>query len=101
MTIKARFQPRYGTNQVLTAGAASATVNLDAQAKQVRIVNTGANKAYVRVFNSATGAQAASTADAVIASGQTAIFSKGDGDDRLSHISAAGTTLEVITGEGF
>jgi len=95
------FNPSYGTNQVLTAGAASlpATVNKDDD--QVRIVNSGASKAYVRCYSSLTvPAPAATTADACVAAGQTSTFTKGQVNDRVAYISAGGTTLDLMTGNG-
>jgi hypothetical protein len=97
MTIKAAFQPRRGVNLTATPGAASASVALDSQAKSVRLVNTGANICFVRI---GSGAQTATTADMPVRAASEIIVSKGDGDDTLAHISAAGTTLYIQTGEG-
>ncbi len=55
MTAKQPFMPKYGSNQVLTAGAASASATIDQSNNQVRVVNTGANKAYFRTYNSTDG----------------------------------------------
>jgi hypothetical protein len=97
------FSPHYGTNQVVTPAAGSATIIIDGQDKQVRVVNTGAAKGYFRVFSitAIPGGSAATVADCCVASGGTAIVTKAEGQDRLSHISAAGTTFEVMTGEGW
>ena len=94
------FFPHYGTNQVLTAGAASAPYSLDKQDKQVRVTNTGANKAYFRTYDSGAGTPAASSADYCVPAGGVATVSK-QGHNAIAVISATGTTLEVITGEGF
>lgn len=101
MTMKARFSPHYGSNQVVTPGAASAAITIAAGSKQVRIVNTGANIAYVRTYRDADGAQTASAADFPIAAGARETITKDDTHDRLAHISASGTTLNVMTGEGW
>lgn len=104
MTAKQPFSPHYGSNQVLTAGAASASVGIDRDNKQVRVVNTGANIGYFRTYDStdtATGAGTASTADVPVPAGMATTITKGMRHDRLAYISAAGTTLEVMTGEGF
>lgn len=101
MTMKAPFNPQYGSNQVVASGAASATITIATGTKQVRIVNTGANIAYVRVFRLLDGAMVATTADFPIAAGQASTITKGDRMDSLAHISAAGTTLQVMTGEGW
>lgn len=94
------FFPHYGTNQVLTAGAASAAFSIDKQDKQVRVANTGANKAYFRTYDSAAGTPAASAADYCVPAGAVATVSK-QCHNTIAVISASGTTLEVITGEGF
>ena len=90
------FNPHRGSNQVVTPGAASAAVTIDATDKYVRLVNSGANICYVRV---GTGTQTATTADMPVASGESVIVRKGDGENNLAHISAAGTTLNIQTGE--
>ncbi len=97
------FSPHYGSNQVVTPAAASATITIDGNDKQVRVVNTGAAKGYFRTFSIANtpAGSVATVADCCVASGATVIVTKPMGHDRLSHISAAGTTFEVMTGEGW
>lgn len=98
MSVRAPFNPRRGSNQVLTPAAGSASIAIDAQAKSVRLVNSGAtNICHVRI---GVGAQTATTADLPVLPGESIIVSKGDGENTLAHISAAGTTLHVQTGEG-
>jgi hypothetical protein len=97
MTIRAPFKPHYGSNQVVTPGAASASVSIDKSDKSVRVVNTGANKGYFRI---GAGAQTATVADCPVAAGASLVVEKGDGADTIAHISAAGTTFEIMTGEG-
>ena len=95
------FNPAFGTNQVLTTGAASLIVVVNKDDDQVRIVNSGASKAYVRFYSSLTvPAPAATTADACVAAGQTSTFTKGQVNDRVAYISAGGTTLDLMTGNG-
>lgn len=95
------FNPAYGTNQVLSAGAASAFVTINANDDQVRIVNTGTGAAYVRTYSSLTSpAPTASVADLCVAAGQSTTVTKGQVHDRLAYISAATTTLNVMTGNG-
>lgn len=91
-----QFRPRYGSNQVVTPAAASASITIDKDDTAVRLVNSGANICYVRVRNSAG---AATTADLPIRAGSEIIVRKGGDDTILSHISATGTTLNVQTGE--
>lgn len=98
MTIKAPVQPAYGTGQTLTPAAASAQATLPRGNKQVILTNTGANICYVRIGQ---GALTASAADFPVPAGSQSVVSKADDDNVLAHISAAGTTLHVMTGEGW
>ncbi len=97
------FSPHYGSGQVVTPAAGSGAITIDGNDRQVRVVNTGAAKGYFRTFSitDIPGGSAATTADCCVASGGTAIVTKPQGHDRLSHISATGTTFEVMTGEGW
>ena len=99
MALSSPFQPAYGSGQVVAPGSSSATVTVDKGARQVCLTNLGANVCYVRVFSSADGALAAATTDYPVPPGAQVLVSKGDAD-RLSHISALGTTLHVMHGEG-
>lgn len=102
MSARQPFMPAYGSGQTLAPAAASAAVAINAQNKQVRVVNTGAAIAFVRTYSSLTvPAPAATAADMPVAAGATITISKDETHDRLAHISATGTTLQVITGEGF
>lgn len=100
MTVKQPFNPVYGSTQTLTPAAGSANVVIDErkESKNLRIVNTGANVAFVRL---GAGAQVATAADFPIAAGDTAVITKDQSHDNLAHISAAGTTLLVTRGEGW
>lgn len=98
MTIKAPIQPAYGTGTVLSPGAASAEATIGTGNKQVILTNLGANVCYVRVGQ---GTLAATTADYPVPAGAQVIISKADDDNKLAHISAAGTTLHVMKGEGW
>jgi hypothetical protein len=95
------FSPQYGSNQVVTAGASSAAKSINKDSKQVRVVNTGANKGYFRIYDSSNGAQAATIADCPVVAGTAVTVTKGGNQDTIAYISASGTTLEVMTGEGF
>jgi hypothetical protein len=92
-----QFSQRSGSNQVVTPGAASASVSVNAQDKALRLVNTGTNVCYVRVGE---GAQTATTADIPVRGASEVVIRKADGADTVAHISAAGTTLNIATGEG-
>jgi hypothetical protein len=101
MAAKQPFSPKYGSNQVVTPAAASATINIDATCKNVRVVNSGAAKGYFRIFKTADGALTASVADFCVLPNMSSVVTKADGQDKLAHISATGTTFEVMTGEGW
>ncbi len=92
-----QFGQRLGSNQVVTPAVASASVNVNPQDKAVRLVNTGLNVCYVRI---GTGAQTATTADIPVRAASEVIIRKLDGADTVAYISAAGTTLNIATGEG-
>lgn len=96
MTSRA-FNPQRGANQVTTPAAASASVTIDGTSKSVRLVNSGANICHVRI---GSGTQTATTADLPVRAGSEIVISKAEGETTLAHISAAGTTLHVQTGEG-
>lgn len=91
------FNPAYTTGQVVTPAAAAASITINGVAKQVCLTNLGANVCYVRISSVAVSA---TTADYPVPPGMQALITKGDGQTILSYISAAGTTLHVITGEG-
>lgn len=96
------FCPHYGTGQTVSPGAASAAINLTANDPCVRIINTGTNIAYIRTYSSLDNAiNVATTADLPIPAGMSTTITKGIQHDRLAHISAAGTTLSIITGDGW
>jgi hypothetical protein len=99
MAVRAPIQPTYGRGQIVSAGAASANVAIDAQAKQVILTNQSVNPIYVRV---GAGTQTATTADYPVPPNSQVVISKGDGDNNLAHIAPAGaSTLHLMTGEGF
>jgi hypothetical protein len=94
------FYPKRGANQIVTPAAASAAITIDATAKAVRLHNTGANICHVRIGDTVSGTPA-TTADTPVPAATVLILRKGDGENTLSHISAAGTTLHVQTGEEY
>ena len=101
MTAKQPFNPQYGSNQVLTAAASSATATLSTGSKQVRVYNSGANKGYFRIYNSKSGAQSATASDCPVGPGLATTVTKDQDQDSIAYISSTGTTFEVMTGEGF
>lgn len=91
------FKPSYTQGQTVTPAAVAASIDIDANAKQVCLSNLGLNVCYVRISNAAV---AAGTTDYPLLPGSKEIITKAVGDNKLSHISADGTTLHVITGSG-
>lgn len=98
MTIKAPFYPSYTNGQTVTPAAAAASITLAKGTKQICLTNLGANVCYVRMGMVAADA---TTADYPIPAGWQVSITKNEDDTVLSHISAAGTTLHIIPGEGF
>lgn len=92
-----QFSPRTGSNLVVTPAATSANSAINSQDTAIRLVNSGANICYVRVGEAA---QTATTADTPVRSGSELIIRKADGHANIGYISAAGTTLNIQTGEG-
>lgn len=100
MTIRAPFKPHYGSNQIVTPAAASADASaLFKGDKSVRVRNTGANIGYFRITASGD-TSAATTADMAVASGEVIVVEKDQDHTRMATISAAGTTFQIMTGEG-
>lgn len=93
------FNPSYGSGQVVAAGAAAAAVtNLLKGDQNVVISNQGStNGAYVRIADAGD----ASAADYYIPPSGQLCLTKAPGQTRLSHISASGTNLHIITGNGW
>ena len=97
MSVVNQFAQRRRSNQVVTPGAASASVTVNKEDKAVRLVNSGANICYVRI---GAGAQTATTADLPVRAGSEIIVRKATDQETVAYISAAGTTLNIATGEG-
>lgn len=94
------FNPKWGSNKVLTAAASAANTGVDINTRQVRVINTGAAIAYVCTYSSTGTARVATVADLPVNAGERVIFTKDVNDDMLSYISATGSTLQVMTGTG-
>lgn len=98
MSNLAPFNPVYGSGQNLTAAAATASVSIPKGTKQIRIINTGLNPGQIRI---GVGAQTATAADLHIVAGAIETFTKFEDSDTLAYISAAGTTFNIMVGEGW
>ena len=97
MTIRSPFKPHYGTCQAVTAAAGSASITIGKGDKTLKILNTGSNIAFFRV---GAGATTATSADCPIVSGTLCYIEKATDDDTFAYISAVGTTLQIMSGEG-
>lgn len=99
MAIFTPFCPGKGAAQNLTTSGSSQSVTIDAVAKSVRVVNTGAtNGFYVRIGK---GSQTCTSADTFVRANSEIILAKGDGEDTLAYLQNTGaTTVQVQTGEG-
>jgi hypothetical protein len=99
MSMNAPFFPKYGSGVVVSAAAGSASASLDPTTRQVVVTNLGTtNVAYVRL---GIGAQTATTADFPVPPGAQITLTKGLGADTIAYISASGTSLHLIAGEGW
>lgn len=99
MTVLATFNPGYGSGQIVSPGAASASVNIGAGQKTVCITSLNAVQCYVRVGSSGV---TASTADYPIPSNGRVTITKFQDHDYIAFIApAGGGSLHIMTGEGF
>lgn len=94
------FSPAYGTTQFVTATDPAASVTINAQNKQVRIVNSGSADAFVRTYPSDMTVSATAT-DVAIPPNMAVTITKDETHNRISYYSATSTTLYIMTGEGF
>lgn len=113
MTMIRPFNPAYGSNQLATlAAGVEQHFRIDKSCETLRVVNSGAtNPLYFKTYNSGTTSgtppapnaltppQAlASTADCRVGPGATQLVGTCYYHDAISIISAAGTTVEFMTG---
>lgn len=98
MSVLSPINPSYTQGQTVAAAAVAASVAVNKSAKQIAVTNLGLNVAYVRT---GTGVIAATAADMPILPGTQVTLTKGEGQETFSCISAAGTSLHVIPGEGW
>lgn len=98
MTIRSPFMADRGGNQSVSGTTTSASVTVRADAKSVRVVNTGSVVVFVRI---GTSTQTATAADVPVRGGSDLILAKGDGEDTVAVITASSTaTVYVQPGEG-
>lgn len=98
--IFAPFSPDFGAGTVQTlAAAGTATLTVRKDARQVCFTNQGANPVYARIGDSSVAN--ASIADYAIPANGQVIVTKSNQADTIKLLSPAGTTVHVITGEGW
>ena len=98
MAILAPFQPRFGAGVVVSPAAASANSAIGKGNKQIHFANLTSAVCYVSIGYSGL---TASTADFPIPGNTTRVLSKDEDMTHVAYISAAGTTLHIIPGEGW
>jgi NCAIR mutase (PurE)-related protein len=98
--IRQPFHPDYGSGQSATlAAAGTQTFTVRQDARNVAITNQGANPVYVRIGDS--GVAAATTADYPVPPNAQVVISKSNQFNTVKLLSPAGTTVHVMTGEGW
>lgn len=103
MSTQQPFMPKYGIGFAVSPAAASANSAIESSNNQVRVTNTGAAIGFFRTYSSgtATGDATATDKDMAVPAGLSTIVTKSLGHDRIAYISPAGTTFQIMTGEGY
>lgn len=96
------FSPQFGSNQSSVLGAAgNAALSVTRDCTTLYLYNSGAGDLYVAAYSSlASPAYVASAKDYPVPPGQTRIIFIGEVNDRVSVFSTAGTTAQVMAGDG-
>ena len=97
MAIDTTFNPAYGRGVVVTPAASSARTALGRGSKSIVVTNSGAGLCYVATGDSSV---TASDADYPVLPSQQVSLGKFQDDTHVAYISADGTTLHIIAGEG-
>jgi hypothetical protein len=98
MSVKAPFQPAASSGVIVTPAAASAAVTIGLGNKNVCFTNLGANVCYVRC---GLAGITASTADYPVLPNSQIVLGKDQDHNTVAHISASGTSLSILPGEGW
>lgn len=98
MAVDEAFAPAYGAGITVSPAVASAVSAVGLGNKTLVLTNTGANICYVRV---GVAGAVATAADMPIPAGAQVCLSKFQDSTHVAYISAAGTTLNIIPGEGY
>lgn len=97
MALTTTFNPAYGTGVEVAPAASSAATEIGFGSQSIVVTNLGSSVAYVRCGLSTV---AASTADYPVLGGQQVSLTKFQDHTHVAYISAAGTSLHIIAGEG-
>ena len=95
----APFSPGYNRGVIVSPGAASATATVTGATQTVCLTNLGANVCYIRFGE--TAPVVATTADYPVPGGAQVTITKPGEYSLMAYISAGGTSLHVMPGEGF
>lgn len=98
MAIEQPFSPAYGSGITVSPAVASAASAVGLGNKNLVLSNTGSNICYIHVGY--TGAVASAT-DMPILAGTQVTITKPQEATHVAYISAAGTTLNIMPGEGW
>lgn len=96
--VETPFRAAYGTGAEVSPAAASASATITTGHPQVELSNLGVNVCYVRTGLTAA---TATTADVCVPPGTSKVMTIPAAHDKLAYISAGGTTLHYILGEGW
>lgn len=95
------FSPQFGSNQILTLAAATPQpVSVTPDSTTLYVYNSGTGDLYVAAYSSKAAAYVASNKDFRVPPGASRLIYIGDVLDRVSAFSVAGTTAEIMTGDG-
>lgn len=101
MSLARPFSPQWGSNQVsVLAAAGTAALSVTKDSTTLLVYNSGAGDLYVAAYSSQAIAYVASAKDYPVPPGQSKVVYIGDVMDRVSLFSTAGTTGQVMTGDG-
>lgn len=93
------FAPSYGNGTVVSAGAVSANAAISIKSQTLCLTNLGSGVCYIRLSEDAS--DTASTADYPLPGGAQVSITKPYDYNRIAYISADGTDLHILPGEGF
>jgi len=93
------FAPSYGNGTTVSPGAGSANAAISIKSQTLCLTNLGTNVCYIKITDDATAT--ASTADYPLPGGAQVTITKPYDYNRIAHISADGTDLHILPGEGF